>query len=137
MSDVPLTLEELKIEFGKSILLEGLEEYNVEGTPVHNMVIVAPNYHHINAAEKWREANPAEARSIGAIANHALGELPGGIDNTLMSIISDHMKDLYGIQGILDAKAPYFQTILANLAKHSMKDIEQCLKAIVAFGNGE
>ena len=137
MSEVPLSLEELKIGIGKYQLLADLELVNANTDDMRRVVVNASNRHHIKAAENWRHANPTEARSIGAIANRALQEVPGGMDNVLVSIMSDHFGDLYGIQNILTNKAPYFQEVFTNLATQSPEDVEKCLVAIVAFSNGE
>lgn len=137
MSEVPLTLDELKTEFGKDMLLTALEIFGQTNEATRHMVIVAPAAHHIDAAEKWRETNPEEMKAIGAIAHRALVELPGGVDNALISIMSDLSKDLYGIRDILGLHARYMGYLFGILMGQPADDIEKCLTAIVAFGNGE
>lgn len=137
MSDVPLTLDELKTELGKDMLLFALDIFGQDNASSQRMVIVAPPAHHIEAANKMREDNPEDMKAIGMIAHRALQELPGGIDNVLTSIMSDLSKDLYGARSILSRKARYLATVFGALMKQTPEDIERCLKAIVAFGNGE
>jgi hypothetical protein len=137
MSEVPLTLDELKTEFGKDMLLAALDVFGQEDASSQRMVIVAPAAHHIEAANRWREANIDETKAIGAVAQRALVELPRGVDGALMSLMSDMSKDLYGIRSALSRKARYIATVFGVLMTQSPEDIEKCLKAIVAFGNGE
>jgi hypothetical protein len=137
MSDVPLTLDELKTELGKDMLLFALDIFGQDNASSQRMVIVAPPAHHIEAANKMREDNPEDMKAIGMVAERALQELPGGIDNALTSIMSDLSKDLYGARSILSRKARYLATVFGALMKQTPEDIEKCLKAIVAFGNGE
>ena len=137
MSEVPLTLDELKAELGKDMLLAALDVFGRDNASSQRMVIVAPPTHHIEAANKWREDNPEEAKAIGAIAHRALQELPGGVDNVLTSIMSSLSKDVYGVRSIISRKARYLATVFGALMKQTPEDIEKCLKAIVAFGNGE
>lgn len=137
MSEVPLTLDELKTEFGKDMLLAALEVFGQANETTQRMVIVAPAAHHIEAAERWRETNQEEMKAIGAVAQRALVELPRGVDGALVSLMSDMSKDLYGIRDILAIRARYIGYLLGILMGQPPEDIEKCLKAIVAFGNGE
>lgn len=137
MSEVPLTLDELKTEFGKDMLLTALEVFGQANEATQRMVIVAPAAHHIMAAERWRETNPEETKAIGAVAQRALVELPRGVDGAMGSLMSDMSKDLYGIRNVLGLHARYMGYLLGILMGQPADDIEKCLTAIVAFGNGE
>ena len=137
MSEVPLTLDELKTEFGKDMLLTALEMFGSANETTQRAVARASASHHIAAAEDWRKANQEKMQIVGTIANRALVELPGGVDNALMSIMSDLSKDLYGIRDILNISARYMGYLFGILMGQPKDDIEKCLTAIVAFGNGE
>ena len=137
MSDVPLTLDELKAELGKDMLLCALDIFGQDNASSQRMVIVAPPAHHIEAANKMREENPEEMKAIGMVAQRALQGLPGGVDSVLTSIMSDLSTDMFGVRSILTRKARCLATVFGALMKQTPEDVEKCLKAIVAFGNGE
>ncbi len=137
MSEVPHTLDELKVELGKDMLLYALDAYGQVNEKAQHLIVVAPSAHHVAAVEDWRAANPDAVKAIGAVARRALSELPRGVDNVLISIMSDLSTDLGGVRGVLSSEARYITHILGVLPTQSAEDIEKCLVAIVAFSNGE
>lgn len=137
MSEVPLTLTELKARLGKDMLLFTLDAYGIDNEDTRPAILNAPEDQLIEAANTWRTANAEEMKAVGTVADRALRELPGGKHVALTSIMSDLSKDLYGIQGILGLNARYLGYVFGLLGGQSPDDMEKCLQAIVAYGNGE
>jgi hypothetical protein len=137
MSEVPLTLEELKITIGKNMLLDALKLFGQDNESMQRMVVVAPPAHHIAAAEDWCNANLDKMKVVGGVASRALTELPAGLDSALISIMSDLSNDTDGVQEILRQRAPRIAYIFGILPAESVDDIKKCLEAIVAFCSGE
>lgn len=137
MSEVPLTLNDLKAEFGKDMLLMTLDAYDVSNEDSRPAVIKAPKSDLIEEAEKWRDANPEAAKAVGTVAHRTLVRLPGDAGSSLTSIRNYMAKDLKIERDAIGRRGRYLVGVLDILMDQAPEDTERCLKAIVAFGNGE
>lgn len=137
MSEVPLTLTDLKTEFGKNMLLATLSIFGVSNSDSRPAVIEAPQAELVGVADEWRHNNPEEVKILGAHAQRLLVKLPGEVGGALASVRSDLVNELPGIPDGSHYKARYLVDVFGQLTGQSLEDMEKCLKAIVAFGNGE
>lgn len=137
MSEVPLTLTDLKTEFGKDMLLITLGVFGVSNADSRPAIIDAPQEELMGVADEWRDNNLDEAKVLGAHARRVLVKLPGEVGGSLPSIKSDVAHELSRVPGAQHYKARYLVSVFELLKGQSLEDMEKCLKAIVAFGNGE
>jgi hypothetical protein len=91
----------------------------------------------IEVVDKWRDDNPEEVKVVGSLAHRTLVRFPGDVGNALASIRSDLMQDLHGVQDMLSPKGRYLGTVCGRLGEQPLKDVERCLKVLVAYWRGE
>jgi hypothetical protein len=137
MSEVPLTLTQLKTEFGKSMLMATLEAYDISNDFTRPIVIDMPHDDLIEVVDEWRKANLKEVKAVSLLAHRILVRLPGDLGNALASIRSDLKQELSGVQDILSPKGRYLGAVCDRLDEQPLENVEKYLKVLVAYCSGE
>jgi hypothetical protein len=137
MSEVPRTLTELKTEFGKTMLLMTLEAYDISNESSQHVIINAPHDELMAVADEWRAANLDASRAVGLYALQSLARLAGDAGSASATNDSSLTLDFLGIEASLSPKADYLIAVFDALHKHPLEDVQKCLRAVAAFGNGE
>lgn len=137
MGEVPLTLTELKTEFGKDMLLITLEAFDVSTESSRPAITEAPEKELIGVAEEWRENNAEEVQSIGSLARRVLVKLPGDAGDALPAYRHELSQEVRDIKDSLSLKGRYLATVLDDVMEQPHENAEKCLRAMVAFSNGE
>lgn len=141
MSDLPLTLTDLKIAIGKNIIHWGMTDL-VEGFDddfdIELVIEGVSTEHYIKAAEGWRERYPKVVAHTTWIAERALPYLPDNRDCLLGAI----MNDTFTVTGLLRPRECvlfvfYLRPILQGIMSAKPAEAAECLKALAAFGRGE
>lgn len=138
MSEVPRTLNELKVQIGKNILTDNIRSMYGTDETLEEVVSRASHDHHIEAAERWRIVYPEATEKIGLIAQRALGDLPGEPSLAMSSILGDiHMftVDLAEDEG--DNLNAHIGPVFRNAFSEGPERAKECLEALVAYANGE
>ena len=140
MSDVPLSLTELKVAIGNNILsreLVDLTEDVGDDFDIEVVVVGLPDDDLIDAAESWRATYPEAAESAAWIAERALPYLP---DKAAM--FAGIMNDACEVTGLLPPHESvlfvfYVCPVLQKVQSVEAAEVALCLEALIAFGRGE